>query len=145
MQVKIKKLREDAIIPTYGTPASAGFDLYLLPDEEITLAPGETYLAHLGISMEIPDGYVGLVFARSGLATKRTVAPANKVGVVDSDYRGEFMVPLHNHGKEPVTLAGGERVAQMILMPYLRAEFVLSDELSDTERGTSGFGSTGRT
>ena len=111
--------------------------------EPVTLEPGETRLISIGISMEIPVGYAGFVFARSGLATKRHLAPANKVGVIDSDYRGEFFVPLRNHGPIPQTIEPGERIAQMILMPYLAANFLEAETLSDTQRGEGGFGSTG--
>ena len=110
---------------------------------EVTLEPGETKLIHTGIAMEIPVGYAGLIYARSGLATKRGLAPANKVGVVDSDYRGEIMVALHNHGTSAQTVAPGERIAQMVITPYLTAEFVEKEELTDTVRGEGGFGSTG--
>jgi dUTP pyrophosphatase len=144
MKLKIKKLDERAIIPTYGTEYSAGADLYNMEGEVVNVAPGETVLIHTGLSVEIPEGYCGLIFARSGLATKRGLAPANKVGVVDSDYRGEWMVALHNHSDKTATVEGGERVAQMVIVPYLKAEFELSDELSETERGAGGFGSTGR-
>ncbi|MBQ8583802.1 MAG: dUTP diphosphatase [Clostridia bacterium] len=144
MKLKIKKLDERAIIPTYGTEYSAGADLYNMGGETVSVAPGETVLIHTGLSIEIPEGYCGLIFARSGLATKRGLAPANKVGVVDSDYRGEWMVALHNHSDKTATVEGGERVAQMVVVPYLKAEFELTDELSETERGAGGFGSTGR-
>ena len=143
-EVKVKKLRDNARLPVYGTAFSAGADLCACLDGPVTLAPGETRLISIGISMEIPEGYAGLVFARSGLATKRSLAPANKVGVIDSDYRGEFFVPLHNHGTVPQTIVDGERIAQMILTPYLTAKFVEASELSDTVRGEGGFGSTGR-
>lgn len=143
-EVKVKKLRDNARMPVYGTAFSAGADLCACLDSPVTLAPGETRLISIGISMEIPEGYAGLVFARSGLATKRSLAPANKVGVIDSDYRGEFFVPLHNHGTVPQTIEDGERIAQMILTPYLTAKFVEASELSDTVRGEGGFGSTGR-
>ena len=143
-KVNIKKLNEKATIPTYGSEFSAGADLYALADEAITIEAGKTVLVHTGVAMEIPTGYVGLIFARSGLATKRDLAPANKVGVVDSDYRGEIMVALHNHGSEPKTIENGERIAQIVLVPYLAAEFDEVDELSDTVRGEGGFGSTGR-
>ena len=142
-EIKVKKLRENAKLPVYGTEFSAGADLFACLDEPLTILPGETKLISLGISLEIPTGYAGLVFARSGLATKRSLAPANKVGVIDSDYRGEFFVPLHNQSGEPQTLEHGERIAQMILMPYLAAEFLETETLSDTARGTGGFGSTG--
>jgi dUTP pyrophosphatase len=101
-------------------------------------------MIHTGLSMEIPEGFAGLIFARSGLASKRGLAPANKVGVVDPDYRGEFMVALHNHTDEEKTVEGGERVAQLVIVPFLKASFELADELSDTVRGEGGFGSTGR-
>ncbi|MBQ3216189.1 MAG: dUTP diphosphatase [Oscillospiraceae bacterium] len=142
-EVKVKKLKETAKLPVYGTEFSAGADLCACLDAPVTLAPGETKLISIGISMEIPVGYAGLVFARSGLASKRNLAPANKVGVIDCDYRGEFFVPLHNHGAIPQTVEPGERIAQMILTPYLTAQFVEADELSDTVRGEGGFGSTG--
>lgn len=141
--VKVKLLKDGARLPVYGTQHSAGADLCACLDAPVTLAPGETRLISIGISMEIPEGYAGLVFARSGLATKRNLAPANKVGVIDSDYRGEFFVPLRNHGAEPQTVEPGERIAQMILMPYLAANFLEAESLSDTQRGEGGFGSTG--
>ena len=142
-KVEIKKLDERAIIPTYGTDFSAGADLYMPEGDAITVAPHSTVLVHTGLAVEIPEGYAGLIFARSGLATKRGLAPANKVGVVDADYRGECMVALHNHTDSAVTVEGGERIAQLVIVPFLKAEFTLADELSDTERGVGGFGSTG--
>lgn len=144
MKVNFKKLNENAIVPTYGTEYSAGADLYALPGENITVEPHKTLLIHTGIAMEIPEGYCGLIFARSGLATKRGLAPANKVGVIDADYRGEIMVALHNHSDEPVAVEGGERVAQLAIVPFLKAEFTEVSELSDTLRGEGGFGSTGK-
>ena len=142
LDLKIKKLNENATVPTYGSACAAGADLYSC-EEEITFLPGETKLVHTGIAMQIPDGYVGLVYARSGIATKRGLAPANKVGVIDSDYRGEIMVALHNHGNEAQTVCDGERVAQIVFAPYYTAEFNLVDELDSTDRGAGGFGSTG--
>ncbi len=142
MKVKIKKLHEGATLPTYGTALSAGADLYNL-SEPVTVLPHETVLIHTGIALEIPEGYAGLVYARSGLATKRGLAPANKVGVIDADYRGEVMVALHNHSETPATVEAGERVAQLVIAPFLRVEYELADELSDTARGAGGFGSTG--
>ena len=143
MIVKIKKLNQNAKIPTYGSPYSAGADLYACIDNEITIAPNETVLIKTGLAMELSCGYVALIYARSGLATKRGLAPANKVGVVDSDYRGEIMVALHNHSTVPQTVAKDERIAQMVITPYITAEFTETDSLSDTVRGEGGFGSTG--
>ena len=143
MKVNFKILSEGAVAPTYGTEYSAGADLYNLP-EEVTLLPGETKLIHTGIAMEIPEGYAGLIFARSGLATKRGLAPANKVGVIDSDYRGEIMVALHNHSDKEQRVDGGERVAQLCIVPFLKAEFSPVSELTETVRGNGGFGSTGK-
>lgn len=140
--VKIKKFSDRATVPTYGTSSSAGADLYSAMDE-VTVAPHSTVLVKTGIAMEIPEGFAGLIYARSGLASKRALAPANKVGVIDSDYRGEIMVALHNHSDEPQTVAAGERIAQLIITPYVSAIFEETDELSDTVRGSGGFGSTG--
>ena len=144
MKVNIKILDQRATPMTYGTDYSAGADLYSLKGESITVEPGCTVLVHTGIAMEIPEGTVGLIFARSGLATKKGLAPANKVGVIDSDYRGEIMVALHNHSATAVTVDGGERIAQLAIVPYIKADFEIVPELSDTVRGTGGFGSTGR-
>ena len=142
--VKVKKLDSRAILPSRGSEFSAGADLYALLDEEINVLPGETVMIRTGLSMEIPVGYVGLIFARSGLASKKGLAPANKVGVVDSDYRGEFMIALHNHSADTHTVSHGDRVAQLVIVPYLPAEFEETDALSDTGRGAGGFGSTGK-
>lgn len=142
--VNIKKLNEKAIIPTYGTSYSAGADLYACLEESINIEPGETFFVKTGIAMEIPEGYAGLVYARSGLACKKGLAPANKVGVIDSDYRGEIIVALHNHSNKPVTVENGERIAQLVITPYITAIFNEVDVLEDTERGQGGFGSTGR-
>lgn len=145
MKLRIKKLNENAVVPTYGSPYSAGADLYAVLDKDkIEIPPHETVLVHTGLSFEIPEGYVGLVYARSGLATKRGLAPANKVGVIDADYRGEVMVSLHNHSNTLQEIDNGERVAQIVIAPFLKVEFEESDELSDTVRGTGGFGSTGK-
>ncbi len=141
--INVKKLRPDAQLPAYSTESSAGADLRACLDAPLTLQPGETKLISIGIAMEIPEGYAGLVFARSGLATKRGLAPANKVGVIDPDYRGEFFVPLRNESAVPQTIEPGERIAQMILTPFLTARFVESEALSETVRGEGGFGSTG--
>lgn len=144
MRVNIKKLQENAIVPTYGTEYSAGADLYACLEEAVTILPGETKKITTGIAMEIPVGYVGLVYARSGLACKKGLAPANKVGVVDADYRGEIMVFLHNHSSEAITVEPSERVAQMVITPFLSVDYEEVEELSDTVRGEGGFGSTGR-
>ena len=143
MKINFKKISTEAICPTYGTDFSAGADLYALLDSDVVLKSGETYLVHTGIAMEIPEGYVGLVFARSGLATKKGLAPANKVGVIDADYRGEIMVPLHNHSEEDRVITNGERIAQLAIIPFLKVEYTEVDELTDTARGFGGFGSTG--
>lgn len=144
MQVKIKKLCENAILPKYATEYSAGADLCACLDKDVEILPGATVLIHTGLALEIPKGYAGMIFARSGLASKRGLAPANKVGVVDADYRGEVMVALYNQSGEAQTICHGERIAQLVVMPFLACDFVLSDELSDTVRGAGGFGSTGK-
>ena len=142
--IKVKKLREGAHLPTYGTEFSAGADLYACLEEPVTIAPGETKKIPTGLAMEIPVGCAGLIYARSSLGTKKGLAPANKVGVVDSDYRGEFMIFLHNHGTEVQTIVHGDRVAQLLLTPVFTPGFVEADVLSDTVRGAGGFGSTGK-
>lgn len=145
MKVNFKKLDANAKVPTYGSPYSAGADLYALTNGEIiTFLPGETKIVHTGIAMEIPEGYAGLIYARSGIANKRGLAPSNKVGVVDADYRGEIMVSLHNHSNETQQIADGERVAQMVIAPFLTVEYNEVTELSETVRGEGGFGSTGQ-
>ena len=143
-EISVKKLDERAVLPTYGSEFAAGADLYAVADEELVFAPGETKFVKTGLAMEIPVGYAGLIYARSGLACKRGLAPANKVGVVDSDYRGEVMVALHNHSAVEQRVAPGERIAQLVIAPFLKASFVQADELEDTARGEGGFGSTGR-
>lgn len=143
MKVEIVRLRDSAILPTYGSLSAAGADLYCPEGEGVTVAPHKTVLIKTGIALAIPEGFVGLVYARSGIASKRHLAPANKVGVIDSDYRGEVMVALHNHSDEEQSVEGGERIAQLVIAPYLRAEFTLTDTLDETERGAGGFGSTG--
>ena len=140
--VNFKKLNENAIAPAYATEFAAGADLYCA-DESVTIEPGKTVMVHTGLALEIPVGLVGLIYARSGLACKKGLAPANKVGVIDSDYRGEIIVALHNHGEEAVSFERGERVAQIVFAPYFFAEFNEKSELDDTTRGTGGFGSTG--
>jgi len=143
MKVQIQKLNPQAIIPTFGSEQAAGADLYALLDTSATIQSGETLLIKTGIAMAIPTGYVGLIFARSGLASKRGLAPANKVGVIDSDYRGELMVALHNHSTQPQTIEPKERIAQLAIVPYLHPTFEQTDSLDETTRGTGGFGSTG--
>ena len=144
MDIKVKKLKPGATVPTMGSKFAAGADLYSAEDADVVIEPSETKFIGTGLAMEIPEGYVGLVYARSGLACKRGLAPANKVGVVDSDYRGEIKVALHNHGKEAQTVEKGERIAQMVIAPYLSVNYEEADALSETERGEGGFGSTGR-
>ncbi len=144
INVNFKKLNDKAVKPTFGTEFAAGADLYACEGGEITIAAGETKLIHTGLSLEIPEGYAGLIYARSGIATKRGLAPANKVGVIDSDYRGEIMVALHNHSGEAQNIADGERIAQLVITPFLKVEYTETDTLSDTVRGEGGFGSTGK-
>ena len=143
LTVNFKKLNENAVTPTFGSEYAAGADLYSA-EEELVINPGETKFIGTGIATEIPVGTVGLVYARSGLACKKGLAPANKVGVIDSDYRGEIKVALHNHGLTPQTVLKGERVAQMVITPYFAVNYVEKDELNETVRGEGGFGSTGR-
>lgn len=143
-EVKIKKIDQYAVIPTSGTKEAAGYDLYAHLDTATRDIPaGKTEKIGTGICMEIPQGYFGAIFARSGLATKRGLRPANCVAVIDSDYRGEIIVALHNDTDGCETICNGDRIAQMVIMPYLPVGFVEVDELSDTERGSGGFGSTG--
>lgn len=142
--IRVKKLREGALLPTYGTTQAAGADLYACLEAPLTIAPGETAWVPTGLALEVPEGCAGLVYARSGLATKRGLAPANKVGVIDSDYRGEITVVLHNHGSEAQTISSGERIAQLIITPVLTPAYTETDRLSETLRGTGGFGSTGK-
>lgn len=141
--VPVKLLDPRAKLPTYGSADAAGADLYAVTDAPVTIAPGETAFIHTGLALAIPQGFVGLVYARSGLATKQGLAPANKVGVIDADYRGELMVALHNHSLEPRTVEHGDRIAQLVIAPYLTAQFTQQEELDDTARGEGGFGSTG--
>lgn len=143
-QIAVKKLRPGAILPSFGTPEAAGADLYACIEEDVTIQPGQTLFIPTGLAMALPRGYAGFVFARSGMACKRGLAPANKVGVIDSDYRGELMIALHNHGSQPQTVSNGERVAQLIVMPVLTPVYFEAEELDSTLRGTGGFGSTGK-
>ena len=141
--VRVKKLHPNAKLPTYGSAFAAGADLYACLEEPVTIGPGETYWVSTGIALEVPVGCAGLVYARSSLGAKRGLAPANKVGVVDSDYRGEVRVVLFNHSPEPQTINPGERVAQFVITPVVTPQYVEAEELLDTDRGTGGFGSTG--
>lgn len=144
MKMKIKKLNSKAILPTYGSLHAAGMDLYACMDEDILIKSGETVMIKTGLSFAVPEGYGAFVYARSGIAFKHGIAPSNKVGVIDSDYRGEVMVALHNHSKEDYIINKNERVAQVVIAPYLKVEFEEVDELDETERGQGGFGSTGK-
>ena len=144
MQIKIKKVNPNAKIPTRGSDQAAGYDLYACLDtEKITIPAHQTVKVQTGLSMAIPEGYFGAIFARSGLAAKQGLRPANCVGVIDSDYRGEFMVTLHNDTDEPKTVENHDRVAQLVVMPYMQIDFNETDSLDETERGAGGFGSTG--
>ena len=142
--IQVKKLRENAVIPSYGTAQAAGADLYACIEKDISIEPGATAFVSTGISMALPEGTVGLIYARSGLACKQGLAPANKVGVIDSDYRGELIVALHNHGNEARVVCSGDRVAQLVIAPVFTPGFVLVSELDETIRGSGGFGSTGK-
>ena len=142
--VKVIKLHPLAQLPAYGSAEAAGADLYACLDAPVTVEPGDTVWIPTGIALEVPKGCAGLIYARSGMAVKRNLAPANKVGVIDSDYRGEVKVALHNHSNVSQTVAVGERIAQLVITPFLKAEFAEVDTLEETERGSGGFGSTGR-
>lgn len=144
MKINIKKLNENAIIPTRGSSQAAGYDLYACTSTPIVIAPHQTVKIGTGLAFELPDGYFGAIFARSGLATKNGLRPSNGVGVCDSDYRAEYIVALHNDTNEPQIINPMERIAQLVVMPYLPVEFNEVDELSETERGEGGFGSTGK-
>lgn len=144
-KIRVKRLNKDAILPKRATEGSAGYDLYACLTREIDLLPGETVKVGTGIALEMNDaGYGAFIFARSGLASNHGIAPANCVGVVDSDYRGEIMIPLHNHGKESFKICSGERIAQMVFLPVFLPELEETEEINRTERGEGGFGSTGK-
>lgn len=144
-KIYVKKLNPNAILPKYGSLSAAGADLFaLLENDSLTINPGETHFIKTGLSLEIPEGYAGLIYARSGLSCKQGLAPANKVGVIDSDYRGEIVVALYNHSNEPRTISNGERIAQMVITKAPQFEYVEVDSLDKTERGMGGFGSTGK-
>lgn len=143
VKIWFKKLDEKAVAPQYGTEFSAGADLHACMDGAVVIEPHETQFIHTGLAMEIPEGCVGLIYARSGLACKKGLAPANKVGVIDSDYRGEIMVALHNHSERELVVHSGDRIAQLVITPYYYGDFDEAAELEDTVRGDGGFGSTG--
>ena len=142
--IRIKKLHPAATIPTYGSTEAAGADLYACLDESVTIPAGKTVFIPTGIALEVPAGCAGLIYARSSMGTKRGLAPANKVGVIDSDYRGQIMVALHNHGQDDQVVQPNERIAQLLITPVFTPGFIEVDDLSDTARGTGGFGSTGK-
>ena len=142
--IRVKILREGAKLPTYGSGEAAGADLYACVEETVTIEPGKTAFIPTGIALEVPRGCAGLIYARSGLACKRGLAPANKVGVIDSDYRGEIIVALHNHGADLQRVERGERIAQFVITPVLQPSYTVAEDLSNTERGAGGFGSTGK-
>lgn len=146
MNVNVKLVRKDAKLAYKGSASAAGSDLFACIEEDrpICIRPHETVMFNTGLAMEIPEGYVGLIFARSGLASKSGLAPANKVGVIDSDYRGEIKVALHNHSEEVKSVSHNERIAQIVIVPYVSADFTIVEELSETVRGDDGFGSTGK-
>lgn len=141
--IRVKRVKENAALPEYGSPGAAGADIRACLEEEVVIEPGETALIPTGLVLEIPPGYAGLVCARSGLATKQGLAPANKVGVIDSDYRGEVLVSLHNHGRERQVILPGQRIAQLLIVPVLACAFEACEDLTPTKRGVGGFGSTG--
>ena len=143
-KIPVKILREGAKLPTYGSAEAAGADLYACLDSDVTVAPGGTAFIPTGFAMAVPKDCAGLIYARSGMACKRDLAPANKVGVIDSDYRGEIIVALHNHGSEERIISNGERIAQMIITPVLTPAYEMADSLEDTARGEGRFGSTGK-
>ncbi len=143
VKIQFKKLRPDAMVPTYGTKYAAGADLYACLEQNVTIEPGQTYMVPTGLALDIPAGLVGLIYARSGMACKNGLAPANKVGVIDSDYRGEILVALYNHSPKAFEIHPKDRIAQMVITPYFYAEYEEQQELSETVRGENGFGSTG--
>lgn len=144
MNIPMQILRPGAQLPVYSSEQAAGADLRAWLEAPLTIQPGETAMIPTGLAMALPVGYVGLIYARSGLAAKRGLAPANKVGVIDPDYRGELLVSLHNHGQMAQTIEPNERIAQLVITPYITADFTLAVTLDETARGTGGYGSTGR-
>lgn len=144
INVNIKLLRENATVPVYSSECAAGADVYACLENSVAIPPAKTVMIPTGIALELPFGFAGLVYARSGLASKKDLAPANKVGVIDCDYRGEVFVALHNHGDQTRVVANGDRIAQLVITPYITASFVEKETISETERGAGGFGSTGK-
>ena len=144
LNIRYKKLDPAALVPVFSSSGAAGADIYALPGCDAAIWPGETFTVRTGLAFEIPEGYAGLVFARSGLATREGLAPANKVGLIDCDYRGELLVALHNHSETAAFLKGGERIAQLVITPVPAVEYSEAQELSETKRGAGGFGSTGK-
>lgn len=142
--IAVKKVRENAILPTYGSAEAAGADIYACLEAPVTIGAGETVFIPTGLAMEVPKGCAGLVYARSSMGAKRGLAPANKVGVIDSDYRGEISVVLHNHGSVAQTVEPGDRIAQLLITPVITPVYEQVEELTDTNRGAGGFGSTGK-
>ena len=142
--IRVKKLHPEAILPTYGTEEAAGADLYACLEAPVTIQPGQSAFIPTGLALEVPKGCAGLIYARSGMACKRGLAPANKVGVIDSDYRGEIRVVLLNHGQQEQIVQSGERIAQLIITPVLTPAYAETEDLTDTDRGAGGFGSTGK-
>lgn len=145
MKIRVKKLTETAKMPTRGSASAAGYDLYADVETPVEIEPHATVMVGTGLSMEIPEGYFGAIFARSGLAAKESLRPANCVGVIDADYRGPFMIAVHNDGETARLVTPGERIAQLVILPFLPAEFEEVEQLGETERGEGGFGSTGKT
>ena len=144
MVIQLKKLKENALLPTRGSEYAAGYDLYACLEEDVLIAPGQTVKIGTGLAVAVPEGFFGAVFARSGLASKEGLRPANCVGVCDSDYRGEYIIALHNDSGMERTVRHGDRIAQLVILPFLPAEFEESDSLPETARGAGGFGSTGK-
>jgi len=144
MEIRVRRLSETAVLPARGSTSAAGYDLYADIEVNVEIAPHETRMIHTGLALEIPEGYFGAVFARSGLAAKESLRPANCVGVIDADYRGPLMVALHNDGEVSRVIEPQERIAQLVVLPFLSVEFAETEELNETERGTAGFGSTGK-
>lgn len=143
MQINVKKLREGAVLPTRGSEQAAGYDLHACLDYPVTIRAGKTEKIGTGLAIAVPEGTFGAIFARSGLATKQGIRPANCVGICDSDYRGEYIVALHNDSDTDCIIYTGDRIAQLVILPFITGDFIEVSELDETERGEGGFGSTG--